>query len=683
MMLGGGATHARDRISHALLLVAAVALLLASVWTASARAQGEAKDTVTFACGSVTYSFSGFPDANGNTVTEVVTVDGEQVATAMFTFNGPSGSNIVPVTVPAGHHSIDARARWNTNGAIGGKDTPRKDGITCTPPTVTSVTPASGPTEGGTAVTIEGSGFVTGAIVTIGGEASEVNVVSEQEITATTTAHAGGSDEVKVSDINGRSTGGPSFTYVPPPPAVTSVTPATGTTEGGTAVTIKGSGFVAPALVTIGGEASQVHVISEQEITATTSEQAAGSDEVIVTNINGKSVGGPTYTYVIPPPKVTSITPKSGTTEGGAAVTIRGSGFVAPIEVTIGGEVGEVNLISEHELTTTTTKHAAGPAEVVVKDIRGKSSAGPTYTYVIPPPQVTSITPLSGSTEGGSPVTIKGSGFVAPALVRIGGEASAVHVISEHEITAATTKHRAGPVEVIVEDIRGKSTGGPGFTYVAPRTLLELGGGGPITGPPAGSGVLSSITSVLVPPPVLGVSGNISPLSGVVLVKLPGSRAFVALTGLSQVPFGTIVDATNGRVSVTTAGPHGGTQTIVFYGGRFTLLQGHNGLVVAVLSGGNFSVCPTAKERSHLARASSKRASPKHVVRKLWSNGHGSFSTKGNYAAGAVLGTIWLTEDLCDGTLIHVSTDRVAVTNLVNHHHVTVKAGHSYLAKAP
>jgi hypothetical protein len=28
-------------------------------------------------------------------------------------------------------------------------------------------------------------------------------------------------------------------------------------------------------------------------------------------------------------------------------------------------------------------------------------------------------------------------------------------------------------------------------------------------------------------------------------------------------------------------------------------------------------------------------------------------------------------------------TDRVAVTNLVNHHHVTVKAGHSYLAKAP
>jgi hypothetical protein len=70
-------------------------------------------------------------------------------------------------------------------------------------------------------------------------------------------------------------------------------------------------------------------------------------------------------------------------------------------------------------------------------------------------------------------------------------------------------------------------------------------------------------------------------------------------------------------------------------------------------------------------------------VRKLWANAHGKFSTKGNYAAGAVQGTEWLTEDLCDGTYIKVTRDRVAVTNLVNHHHVEVRTGHHYLAKAP
>jgi hypothetical protein len=99
--------------------------------------------------------------------------------------------------------------------------------------------------------------------------------------------------------------------------------------------------------------------------------------------------------------------------------------------------------------------------------------------------------------------------------------------------------------------------------------------------------------------------------------------------------------------------------------------------------GGDFAVCPTARERAHRARVSAAHASGKHVVRKLWANAHGSFSTKGNYAAGAVAGTEWLTEDLCDGTLIRVTRDKVAVTNLVTHRHLTVKVGHSYLASAP
>jgi hypothetical protein len=190
----------------------------------------------------------------------------------------------------------------------------------------------------------------------------------------------------------------------------------------------------------------------------------------------------------------------------------------------------------------------------------------------------------------------------------------------------------------------------------------------------------------VVAPPKLAVSGNLAPVSGRVLVKLPGSSTFVALESLEQVPFGTVIDATHGKVTVTTVGPHGALQTMTFFEGEFKLTQARNGMVTATLTGGNFSVCPTARERSHIARASASgasHASGKHVVRKLWAEGHGSYTTKGNYAAGAVLGTRWLTEDLCDGTLIHVATDSVAVTNLVNHRHATVKAGHSYLAKAP
>jgi len=204
--------------------------------------------------------------------------------------------------------------------------------------------------------------------------------------------------------------------------------------------------------------------------------------------------------------------------------------------------------------------------------------------------------------------------------------------------------------------------------------------GNPLTPTSAQGGVLANSTSAL-PPPTLAVTGNVVRLSGTVRVKLPGSRAFTLLSGGEQIPFGSIVDATHGRVSVTTAALGGGTQTMVFYQGEFKLTQRHDGLVVSTLRGGSFASCPSARASIKQARSSAARA--KRPVRKLWAEGHGSYSTKGNYATGAVLGTRWLTEDLCGGTLIRVLTDRVAVTNLVTRKRITVQAGHSYLARAP
>jgi hypothetical protein len=320
-----------------------------------------------------------------------------------------------------------------------------------------------------------------------------------------------------------------------------------------------------------------------------------------------------------------------------------------------------------------------------------KGTSGAVWSYLegsVPPPTVTAIEPASGPTTGTTSVTIIGTGFgVGTTTVDIGGAAaSSVRVLSEDELTALTPAHEAGAQEVVVSDGDGVSSAGPDYTFLAPpvtpgstvttttTTVTKL-----IASPSAGQGVLASQTSTL-PSPVLGVSGNLTPVAGLVRVKLPGSNRFVTVTGTRQVPFGTVIDATHGRVTITTIGPHGAPQTIIYYGGEFELTQGSGGMVVALLKGGDFALCPTRRERGHLASISS---SGKHVVRKLWSSGHGSYSTKGNYAAGAVLGTVWLTEDLCDGTIVHVVTDSVEVTNLVTHHRYKVRAGHSYFAKAP
>ena len=323
---------------------------------------------------------------------------------------------------------------------------------------------------------------------------------------------------------------------------------------------------------------------------------------------------------------------------------------------------------------------SAAGATALVGGPATRRSSGAAWTYLntsVSAPTVSSIDPASGPSEGGTQVVVRGTGFTPDATLTIGTAAGAVEVISETELKAVTPAYAAGAQEVVVSDGDGVSSGGPTYTFVTQPATLTLAGK-----PLAASGILASeVTDG--PVPQAGLSGNVTPVTGTVFVELPGSGKFVALTGVREVPFGTIIDARRGKVTVMTVGPHGELQSMTFDAGEFELIQGPHDQVVAALDGGRFYVCPTARERGHLARASSSHASPKHVVRKLWAEGHGSYSTKGNYAAGAVVGTRWLTEDLCDGTLIRVATDSVEVTNLLTHHRLRVKAGHSYLAKAP
>ncbi len=77
------------------------------------------------------------------------------------------------------------------------------------------------------------------------------------------------------------------------PPIVAGITPSEGSTAGGTAVTIQGTGFLSPVTVTIGAPASEVEVISDTEIKAKTAPGSVGFAEVVVSDENGPSVLGP------------------------------------------------------------------------------------------------------------------------------------------------------------------------------------------------------------------------------------------------------------------------------------------------------------------------------------------------------------------------------------------------------
>jgi hypothetical protein len=172
------------------------------------------------------------------------------------------------------------------------------------PPTVSAVGPTSGQLNGGTNITITGAGFAAGASVSVGGvAASGVTVASATSITATTPAHAVGAVSVTVRNLDGQSgTLASAFTYLAAPPAVSTVAPSLGSPDGGTVITITGTGFAAGASVTIGGSAATgVGVSGGTTITATTPTHNPGIVDVTVTNPDTqKSTLSGAFTYASP-----------------------------------------------------------------------------------------------------------------------------------------------------------------------------------------------------------------------------------------------------------------------------------------------------------------------------------------------------------------------------------------------
>ena len=118
---------------------------------------------------------------------------------------------------------------------------------------------------------------------------------------------------------------------IAPSPAlrVTSVSPSSGIAGVSTSVQILGAGFQSGATVTFDGAAAVVTALTGAAITATAPIHSAGPVDVVVTNPGGQSERlSRGFTYVLmDPPSVASLSPSRGSTGGGTAVTITGSGF--------------------------------------------------------------------------------------------------------------------------------------------------------------------------------------------------------------------------------------------------------------------------------------------------------------------------------------------------------------------
>jgi hypothetical protein len=354
-------------------------------------------------------------------------------------------------------------------------------------PTLSLVNPGAGPTAGLTFVTLTGTNFFAGATVTFGATAAtSVMVTSPTTLTCfTPMAAAAGMVNVKVTNVDAQQgTLANGFEYTLPPPTLSAVLPTTGSTLGGTMVTLNGTQFQNGATVSFGGINVAVTSVSATAIVATTSAHAAGSVSVLVKNPDNQTallLNG--FTFVTPPPPtVTMVAPSNGFASGGTGVTITGSDFVPGSTVEFGGSAAlNVAVTSASVITASTPVHLAGAVDVVVTTPSGQVGALPNgFTFIaVPGPALTAINPMSGAEKIATPVILTGNNFQNGATVTFGGTlATGISVVSLTQISCSTPALLAGPVDVLVRNPDNQTAMlSGGYTFLGPDAGTDAGAG--------------------------------------------------------------------------------------------------------------------------------------------------------------------------------------------------------------
>ena len=189
--------------------------------------------------------------------------------------------------------------------------------------------------------------------------------------------------------------------------------------------------------------------------------------------------------YGEPIPVLTALSPSRGPLAGGNSVTISGDNFEAPASVKFGtAEATNVTVNSPTSITATAPA-GSGTVTVAVTTPAGSSSpvAADHYTYM-PPPQVTKLSPKTGTVAGGTAVTITGANFTGVTEVKFGSmQASSYTVTSSSSITATTPTESAAAVQVSVTTEFGTSGATSSDVYkFAPVISSLTPNGGPTAG---------------------------------------------------------------------------------------------------------------------------------------------------------------------------------------------------------
>lgn len=296
-------------------------------------------------------------------------------------------------------------------------------------PAILGITPAYGPTSGGTAVSISGANFRAGCTLTFGGvPASAVQFVNATTMTAVTPAHAAGGVAVMLrcgEEVMHFANG---FAFVSESPLASEVLPRAGTTTGGTHVRVSGNNFDSSCWVFFGSNAAtQVVMRDENNITVVTPARAPGTVDVTVRCSGGTYAIPGAYEFnnaTIPTPFVSSSEPSAAAP--GEVVTIRGLDLRPDVAVTFATTPATILDSTPTTLVVRVPELPAGPVSVTLTDHLGRTStSGPVFSVLeARPPRITSLAP--SVLPAGGELALGGEGFRPGYTFEVGGRRAAI-----------------------------------------------------------------------------------------------------------------------------------------------------------------------------------------------------------------------------------------------------------------
>lgn len=400
-----------------------------------------------------------------------------------------------------------------------------------TPPTVSGISPTQG--IAGTEITVNGSGFTQGQLgVTVGGTPVNFGNVTDTSFKAMVPPGSG-TAPVRVSVDGFAVANTPTFTYSPTP-TITSVLPTSGPEAGGAVVTIMGSDFdLNYTKVFFGDVEGRIDSIAANRIDVIAPAGRGAVDLRVV--VLGGSIPAGGYRYY-GAPAITSMTPATGISTGGAMVEIVGTGFVSGSVVLFDSTPIPTNINSDTSLSFYAPA-GTGSARVTVVSQYGTSKPA-VFTYYEPGVMALhSLDKTTGPEAGGGVLTLSGANFPGGNVTVHFGSVSVTPVsISENSIVAPIPPGSAGEIPVTVRSGGSISNALPysyyapgtptitditpasGFTVVSPQpvtiigiNLLAPGGVAPMVFFGSnGATVLSvSDTQLVVQPPANGTAGAV------------------------------------------------------------------------------------------------------------------------------------------------------------------------------